>query len=105
MEEKIDKAIEVVKRRMPALTLPADMQKAAQAVLNLKMAKVQYAGLSGVLDDELDEELTFVLSKVRSNLGANEMQQVTQAALHLMQAKVQNCPVRESVKATKTKTT
>ena len=99
MEEKIDKAIEVVKLRLPSLASHADLQKAAQAVLNLKMAKALYASLGTKLNDELDEELGFVLGKVRPSLGANDLQQVTQAALHLMQAKVQG----EPAKATKAK--
>ena len=99
MEEKIDKAIAIVKGRIPSLTVHADMQKAAQAVLNLKTAKATYKGL-GKSSDDLDEELTFVLGRVRSNLGATELQQVTQAALHLTQAQAQGYPV----KTTKTKT-
>ena len=94
MEEKIDRAIEVVKARMPALTVHSDMQKAAQAVLNLATAKGLYATLSKT--DDTDEALEFVLGRVRSNLGATEMQQVTQAVLNLMHAKAQVQPAKTS---------
>lgn len=86
MNEKIDKAIATAKQRLPALTDHSDIQKAGQAVLNLMMAKAVYAGFVNPTD-ELNEEIGFVLGKIRSNLGATEMQQVTQAALHMMQAK------------------
>ena len=104
MQELIDRAIEVVKGKIPSLTVQADMQKAAQAVLNLTMAKAQYATLKPT-DEEFDEELAFVLGRVRGNLGATEMQQVTQAALHLMTAKAQSAAqeAKQPAKATKTK--
>jgi len=89
MEEKIGKAIEIVKRRIPSLTVHADMQKAAQAVLNLRTAMAMYTGLGNKPTPELDGELEFMLGRVRSNLGATELQQVTQAVLHLAQAKAQ----------------
>lgn len=92
MEVKIDKAIEVVRQRIPSLSLHADMQKAAQAVLNLEMARVQGAGLK--LDEEKDKDLAFLLGRVRANLGATELQQVTQAVLHLMAAKAASEPKR-----------
>lgn len=85
MEEKIDKALEVVKRRLVSLTLHADMQKAAQAVLNLKMARCTASGFKQ--SEDLEEEFDFLIGRVRANLGATEMQQVTQAVLHLVQAK------------------
>ena len=112
MQEKIDLAIEVVKAKIHALTVHADMQKVAQSVLNLEMANSQYAQLNPA-DKEFDKELVFVLGRVRSNLGATEMQQVTQAALHLMTAKAQSQAVcfaaaatqeaKQQAKATKTK--
>jgi|TARA_R100001530_G_scaffold78933_1_gene55082 hypothetical protein len=87
MKEKIDNAIKIAKGILPALTNQhADMQKAAQAVLNLAYTKDINAAFSKPAE-EMDEELTFVLGRVRPNLGATEMQQVTQAAMHLMQAK------------------
>jgi len=89
MEEKLNKAIEVAKARIPALTVPSDMQKAAQAVLNLTQAKAHYKAIEKSTKG-LDKELEFVLGRVRSNLGATEMQQVTQAAMHLMAAKSQH---------------
>ena len=104
MEAKIDKAIGIVKARIPSLTVHADMQKAAQAVLNLRMAKAQYAGLGKAADEELDKELAFVLGRVRSNLGATEMQQVTQAAMHLMTAKAQGEPATQPTRAKKVTT-
>ena len=103
IDEKINKAIEVVKGKFPALTVHVDMQKAAQGVLNLKMAKAQYATFSKPTT-EFDEELTFLLGRVRPNLGATEMQQVTQAVLHLMQAKAQGEGGNPPAKAPKTKT-
>ena len=103
MEEKIDKAIGIVKARIPALTAHADMQKAAQAVLNLRMAKSQYAAIDKPTE-ELDEELAFVLGRVRANLGATEMQQVTQAAMHLMTAKAQGEPATQPTRAKKATT-
>ena len=109
MEEKIDKAIEVAKGRLLALTAQADMQKAAQAILNLAQVKGMYAAevKAGTPTDELNEEIGFVLGRVRSNLGATELQQVTQAALHLMHAKSQCEAISRDMKpakATKTKT-
>ena len=88
MDEKIEKAITTAKARLPALTAHSDMQKAGQAILNLMVTKATYAGFTKPTD-ELDEEIGFVLGKVRSNLGATDLQQVTQAAMHLMQAKAQ----------------
>jgi hypothetical protein len=88
MEEKINKAIEVAKARLLALTVQIDMQQAAQAVLNLKRAAAEYKSLVNPTE-ELDKEIAFVLGRVRSNLGAIEMQQVTQAVLHLVSAKAQ----------------
>jgi len=103
VSDKLDKAIVIVKGRIPALTVLADIQKAAQAVLNLGMAKAQYAAF-GKPTTEMDKELTFVLGRVRSNLGAIEMQQVTQAALHLMSAKAQAEAMIQAAKAPKAKT-
>ena len=103
MEEKIDKAIGIVKGRIPSLTVHADMQKAAQAVLNLKMVKTQYEAIAKPTE-ELDEELAFVLGRVRANLGATEMQQVTQAALHLMTAKAQHEAITQSTRTKKSTT-
>jgi hypothetical protein len=100
MEEKLDNAIRTAKGIIPALTQPIDIQKASQAVLNLQTAKAMYAGFRKGTT-EFDDELSFVLGKVRSNVAAHEMQQVTQAALHLMHAKAHCEP--ES-KPTKTKT-
>ena len=87
MEAKIDKAIETAKGIIPSTKAPADLQKAAQAVLNLASAKSCYAGIVKPTKD-MDDELSFVLGRVRSNVAATEMQQITQAALHLIQAKV-----------------
>ena len=104
---KIDKAIEVVRQRIPSLSAHSDMQKAAQAVLNLEIAKVQCTGLkldAGLkLDEEKDKDLAFLLGRVRSNLGATELQQVTQAVLHLMTAKV-TASEQFTAKRTKTNT-
>lgn len=86
MDEKIDKAIETAKGIVLVQTKTDDMQKAAQSVLNLKIAKSIYGGLTNPTED-MDEELTFVLSRVRSNLDANALVQATQAVLHLMHAK------------------
>lgn len=86
LAEKIDSAIDIAKMRLLALIDHSDMQKCGQAILNLKMARAGYAGFVNP-SDELDAEIGFVLKKVRSNLAATDMQQVTQAALHLMQAK------------------
>ena len=88
MEEKLNKAIEVAKARIHALTTQSDMQKGAQAVLNLIQTESHYKAIEKPTK-ELDPELEFVLGRVRSNLGATEMQQVTQAAMHLMAAKAQ----------------
>ncbi len=102
VSEKLDKAIKAAKGIIPALATHSDMQKAAQAVLNLEMAKSQHAAFSKPTA-EMDKELTFVLGRVRSNLGATEMQQVTQAALHLMSAKAQGEALIQAAKATKAK--
>ena len=102
MQEKIEKAIDIAKMRLPALTDHSDMQKAGQAILNLKMTKAVYAGFDNPTE-ELNEEIGFVLGKIRSNLGATELQQVTQAALHLMQAKAigEDQQPQQGAKATK----
>jgi hypothetical protein len=87
MQEKIDKAIATAKAIIPSLKTFSDMQKAAQSVLNLSQTKVAYQCLVKPTA-ELEEEITFVLGRIRSNVGATELQQITQAALHLMQAKI-----------------
>ena len=86
MNEKIDKALEVCKGKIPSLTVQDDILKASQAVLNLRNAKTQYAVFSKPTED-LDTELEFVLGRVRANLGATEIMKVTQAVLNLMHAK------------------
>jgi poly-D-alanine transfer protein DltD len=86
MSEKIDIAIDIAKMRLLSLTDRSDMQKCGQSVLNLKMAKSVYANFVNP-SNELDEEISFLLKKVRSNSQSTDMQQVTQAVLSLMQAK------------------
>jgi hypothetical protein len=94
MKDKLDKAIQITKAKMPCLSVHADMQKAGQAVLNLLQAKAQYLACENPTD-ELDAELAFVLGRVRPNLGATEMQQATQAVMHLMQAKALHEALRQ----------
>ena len=103
MNELLDGAIKVVKKKIPALTVHADIQKAGQAVLNLKAAKSMYKAF-GKPTKELDEELAFVCGRLRPNLGATEMQQVTQAVLHLMHAKAHDEPAYQPATAKATKT-
>lgn len=86
MDEKIDKAIDTAKGIILSRTQQDDMQKVAQAILNLAHVKALHVG-STKPTTEMDEELTYVLGRVRANLGASEIMQVTQAALHLMHAK------------------
>lgn len=87
LAEKIDSAITVAKNILPALKDNfADIQKCGQAVLNLKTTKALYAGFVNP-SDELDAEISLALKKVRANVSGTDLQQVTQAALHLMQAK------------------
>lgn len=87
MDEKIDRAIEITKKIIPALTVPDDMQKASQSLLNLTQAKALYEACKST--DDVDVELGFILGRVRSNLGATELMKVTQAVLNLMHAKSQ----------------
>ena len=87
MDEKIDRAIEITKKIIPALTVPDDMQKASQSLLNLTQAKSLYDACRST--DDVDAELAFMLGRVRSNLGATELMKVTQAVLNLMHAKSQ----------------
>lgn len=86
MNDKIEKAVEIAKSIVLSLKAYSDMQKAAQSVVNLRQSKALYAGFDKPSDD-MDEELSFILGRIRSNLGATDLQQVTQAVLHLMQAK------------------
>lgn len=105
MEEKIDAAIRIAQLRIPSLTVHADMQKVTQAVLNLTQAKALYATF-GKPTEEMDDELTFLLSRVRSNLGATELQHVTQSVLNLMHAKAQSTTATsEGVSAKRPKAT
>jgi hypothetical protein len=87
MAEKIDNAITVAKNVLPAVKDDfANVQRCGQSILNLRMTKALYASLVNP-SEELDTEISLVLKKVRGNLSGVDMQQVTQAALHLMQAK------------------
>ncbi len=92
ISEKLDRAIQVAEGIIPALqnaqTAAPDIQKAAQAILNLSQAKAQYKALPRPTET-LNESLAFVLGRVRPNLNATAMQQVTQAVLHLVAAKTQ----------------
>jgi len=85
MEEKIDKAIAVTRGAMLSRTLPDDIQKVAQSVLNLANVKVQQA----LFDmEEPDEELAFVLGRIKAHLDATALVQLTQAALCLTNSRV-----------------
>ena len=86
IDERIENALVVVKNRLAAMTDYADMQKAGQSILNLKMARAIHASIAKPTS-EFDKELSFLLGKIRSNSGGNDMQQATQAALHIAQAK------------------
>jgi len=85
-EEKIDKAIAVARGMMASRTKPDDIQKVAQSVLNLSHVKSQHALFETT--EETDEELVFVLGKIRPSIDATELVQLTQAALHLTSARV-----------------
>lgn len=90
MDEKIDKAIEIAKGIMISRTQKDDVQKVAQSVLNLAHLRALHYRCTGAYE-VLDEEMTFVLGLVRTNLNGNELMQVTQAALHLAHAKELLC--------------
>lgn len=85
MEEKIEKAVGIAKGIIQSRTKEDDIQKVTQSILNLAHVKSMNAGSDAT--DELEEEIVYVLGRVRSNLGATELQQITQAALHLMSAR------------------
>ena len=86
MEDKIDKAIGIAKQLLPTRTQKDDVQKVAQSILNLSHVRAIYVGLKNQTT-EMDDELALVLGMVRTSLVANELVQLTQAALHLMHAK------------------
>ena len=88
MDEKLDAAIRIVQQRLPALTVHADMQKVSQAALNLAQAKALYSTLVKPTG-EMDDELAFLLGRIRSSIGATELQHVTQSVLNMMHAKMQ----------------
>lgn len=85
MNEKIDKAIAVAKGTMASRTQTDDVQKVAQSILNLSHVKSLHADFETTVEE--DEELDFVLGKIRSNLDATSLVQLTQAALNLMSAR------------------
>ena len=82
MEKKIDAAIGVAKGILLSRTSAEDFQKVAQSILNLSHARSINDG-----DSSEDEELTFVLGKIRPSVDATMLVQLTQAALNLMNAK------------------
>lgn len=86
MEEKIDRAIETAKGILPSRAQKDDVQKVAQSVLNLAHAKAIQFGLKSQTT-EMDHEIALVLGMVRPALNPTELMQVTQAVLHLMNAK------------------
>lgn len=86
LEENIGKAIEVLKGSIASRTQCDDVQKVAQSILNLSTAKVMCAGSEST--DEMDEELAFVLKKIRPHLDATALVQLTQAVLNLTTARI-----------------
>lgn len=84
MCENVDRAIEVAKAMVASRTSPDDIQKVAQSILNLSQSRAIAAECD---TDEMDEELTIVLAKVRHSLPATALVQITQAVLNLMTSK------------------
>ena len=85
MDEKIDKAIAVTRGTMASRTAPDDIQKVAQAILNLSHVKTLWSGFETT--EEEDEELVFVLGKIRASSDATSLVQITQAALNISNAR------------------
>lgn len=81
MEKSIEKAISVARSMMASRTTTEDIQKIAQSVLNLSHVKSQ-----SLQFEEIDNELSLVLNKIRPSLSATELVQLTQAALNITSA-------------------
>lgn len=77
----IDKAIDVAEKVLLSKTIGDDLQKSAQAVLNLAHVKLNKP-------EHIEETLLHVLSKIRSNSSPTELVQLSQAALNLTSARV-----------------
>jgi len=83
--ELFGQKIEELNQTLPAVKESADLQKIGQSVLNLSIALSYYAVCGD--STELDKEIALLLRKVRSPLKPIDIQQVTQAVLHYVQAK------------------
>ncbi len=89
IRESVDKAIEVAKAILPSRPQKEEIQKVAQAILNLAHAKSVLSDIESWDDqnDELNKEIELVLGLVRPSLTGTELVQTTQAALNLINAK------------------
>ena len=79
--DPIDKAIDITEKVLLSKTTGDDLQKSAQAVLNLAHVKLNKP-------EHIEERLRHVLSKIRSNSNPTELVQLSQAALNLIGARV-----------------
>ena len=98
MEELFENAIKVIRARIAATTKPDETTKATQALLNITQARGLYQGLK---KPSPDDELKYLLGRLRSNVLPLELQHATQSVLNLMHALVQS----ESGTTKKTQTT
>lgn len=85
IEQKTENAIATAKGIVPSRSAPEDLQKVAQSILNLAHVKAANDSLGDT--KELEEELSFVLGRVRPSVDATSLVQITQAAVHLVNAR------------------
>lgn len=97
--ELIGEKIAVLNQRLDATTAASDLQKVGQSVLNLSVSLAQYA-LCGN-SNEFDNEIELLLLRVRSPLAPTDLQQLTQAVLHYMQAKATLAGIGNPVQTTR----
>lgn len=87
--DPIDKAIDVAEKVLLSKTTGDDLQKVAQAVLNLAHVRLNKP-------EHIEDSLRHVLSKIRSNSNPTELVQLSQAALNLTSARHSTKPNTET---------
>lgn len=88
----IDKAIETTETILLSRTSGDDLQKSAQALLNLAHVKLNEP-------EHVEKSLSHVLLKIRSNSSPTELVQFSQAALNLTSARFATKPNTEKLGA------